>query len=213
MDYLRHLFDEYGLPLVFASVFTEQLGPPIPSGPLLIVAGALSVEGRFSGAAVALVAWLGCMLGKIVLFTLGARFGAKMMDPLCRVAMSPTTCVGKANRNFDRWGPALLLVAEFIPGVRTLAPALAGAEKIGTMRFLFFSAIGAALWTSLYIGLGLVFSKEVDRAIALLARSGKYALALVAIALATYLVVKWWRRRRSLKAPPAAAPGAASMKS
>ena len=162
MDYLRHLFDEYGLPLVFVSVFMEQLGPPLPSGPLMIVAGALSVEGRLSATSVALVAWLSCMLGKIALFAFGARFGAKTMDSLCRVAMSPTTCVGRANHNFDRWGPALLLVAEFIPGMRTLAPALAGAEKIGVMRFLFYSAIGAALWTALYVGLGLAFSAQVD---------------------------------------------------
>jgi len=69
MDTLGRLFEEYGLPLVFGAVFLEQMGPPIPSGPLLIVAGALAKDGRVSVLSVAGIAWVACMLGKIAHIT------------------------------------------------------------------------------------------------------------------------------------------------
>ena len=146
MDRLATLFAEYGLPFVFGAVFLEQLGPPIPSGPLLIVAGALAVEGQVSALLVAGVAWLACMLGKVALYVVGCRYGRQTLDTLCRWSMSPGSCIDKADDKFDRWGPQVLLLAEFIPGIRTLAPTLAGAKKLRPMTFLVYSALGSALW-------------------------------------------------------------------
>jgi membrane protein DedA with SNARE-associated domain len=101
---------------------------------------------------------------------------------------------------FERWGPGLLIVAELIPGVRTLAPTLAGADKLRPVVFLIYSALGAALWTGLYVSIGLVFHSQIREVLAFLERSGKIAIVLVAAAIAAYLIVKWWRRRRSVKA-------------
>jgi membrane protein DedA with SNARE-associated domain len=73
MDTLRILFEEYGLLLVFGAVLVEQVGPPFPSGPLLIVAGVLANEGRLSAWPVAAVAWGAGMLGKVALYVVGSR--------------------------------------------------------------------------------------------------------------------------------------------
>jgi len=200
MGNLAALFEEWGLPFVFGAVFLEQIGPPIPSGPLLIIAGALANDGRVSLLSVAGVAWVASMLGKVGLYVVGVNYGRQAMDTLCRLSVSPNSCVGKADRKFESWGPALLIVAEFIPGVRTLAPSLAGAEKLRPTPFLFYSALGAALWTTFYLGIGLVFRKQVDRGLALVQQSGKVALVLIAAAIAMYFVVRWWRRRTSVKA-------------
>jgi membrane protein DedA with SNARE-associated domain len=200
MDILGTLFEQYGLLLVFGSVLLEQLGPPLPSGPLLIVAGALANEGRVTALSIAGVAWVAGMLGKVALYVVGGRYGRQAMGVLCRLAVTPNSSVGKTDRHFERWGAALLIFAEFIPGVRTLAPSLAGAEKLSATPFLLYSALGAALWTALYLGIGLVFHKQIDRVLALIEQSGKVAILVVATALAVYFVVKWWRRRRSVKA-------------
>jgi membrane protein DedA with SNARE-associated domain len=197
---LSALFEKYGLLLVFGAVFVEQMGPPLPSGPLLIVAGALANEGRVSTAAIAGITWGSSMLGKVILYVVGGRYGRQAMSALCRVAVTPNTSIGKADRHFERWGAVLLIVAEFIPGVRTLAPSLAGAEKLSATSFLLYSALGAALWTAVYLGLGLVFSKEIDRVLDVVAQSGRAAIAAIAAAIAVYFAVKWWRRRRSIKA-------------
>jgi membrane protein DedA with SNARE-associated domain len=199
MDMLGTLFEQYGLLLVFGAVLLEQLGPPLPSGPLLIVAGALANEGRVTALSIAGVAWVAAMLGKVALYVVGGRYGRQAMGALCRLAVTPNSSIGKTDGHFERWGAALLILAEFIPGVRTLAPSLAGAEKLSVTPFLLYSALGAALWTALYLGIGLVFRKQIDRALGLVEQSGKVAIVVVAAAIAVYFVVKWWRRRRSVK--------------
>jgi len=122
------------------------------------------------------------------------------MHSLCPLAVTPNSSIGKADSHFERWGAPLLVVAEFIPGIRTLAPSLAGAEKVRTLPFLFYSALGATLWTALYVGIGLVFSRQIDQALAFIEQTGKVALGLTAAAVAAYFAVRWWRRRRSAKA-------------
>ena len=199
MDPLTSLFDAHGLLVVFVAVFLEQLGPPIPSGPLLIVAGALSAEGRVSAWSVAAAAWVACMIGKAALYVVGRQYGKKVMGVLCRAAMSPDSCMDKTSMQFERWGAALLILAEFIPGVRTLAPSLAGAEKLRPAAFLLYSALGAALWTALYLGIGLLFHEQIGRALAYVEMSGKAAVVVIAAAIAAYFLVKWWRRRSAVK--------------
>lgn len=200
MDLFGTLFEKYGLLLAFGAVLLEQLGPPLPSGPLLMVAGALATEGRVSAWSLAGVAWGASMLGKIALYVVGRRYGRQAMGALCRLAVTPNSKIDKTDKRFERWGAALLIFAEFIPGVRTLAPSLAGAEKLSPTSFLLYSAVGAALWTALYLGIGLVFSEQIDEVLVLVERSGKVAVAVIVVAIA-YFAVRWWRRRRSLKAP------------
>ena len=200
MEIFGTLFEQYGLLLVFGAVLLEQLGPPLPSGPLLIVAGALANEARVAALSIAGVAWLAGMLGKVALYVVGGRYGRQAMGALCRLAVTPNSSIGKTDRHFERWGAALLILAEFIPGVRTLAPSLAGAEKLSATPFLLYSALGAALWTALYLGIGLVFRQQIDRALALVEQSGKVAIVVIAAAFAVYIAVRWWRRRSSVKA-------------
>jgi membrane protein DedA with SNARE-associated domain len=177
----------------------EQIGPPLPSGPLLIVAGALANDGRASAWSIAGAAWVASMLGKIALYIVGGHYGRQAMDAVCMLAVAPNANIRKADMHFERWGGTLFIFAEFLPGVRTLAPSLAGAEKLAPIPFLLYSALGAALWTGLYLGVGLAFREQIDRGLVLVEQSGK--VAIVVIAIAAYFVARWWRRRRSVKVP------------
>ena len=107
---------KYGLPLVFVNVLLEQLGLPIPAVPTLIVAGALSVEKDVSAAAVLGVALVACLIADSVWYALGARHGFPILKTLCRVSLSPDSCVRQTTAAFERWGMPSLLVAKFIPG-------------------------------------------------------------------------------------------------
>jgi membrane protein DedA with SNARE-associated domain len=194
MESFVAMFERYGLVFVFGAVLLEQLGPPLPSGPLLMIAGALADQGHTSALSIAATAWSASMLGKAVLYVIGLRYGSLAMTTLCRLAVTADSTAGKADRRLERWGPVLLVLAEFIPGVRTLAPSLAGARRLSPTSFWLYSTLGAVLWTGFYLGVGLLFSRQIDRALALVEQSGKTAAVVIAVAL-VYIAIRWLKRR------------------
>ena len=191
---------KHGLPLVFVSVFLEQIGLPIPAVPILIVAGALTVEKDVSLAQVLLVAVIASVIADSIWYALGRRLGLRVLKTLCRVSLSPDSCVRQTETAFERWGMPSLLVAKFIPGFSTVAPPLAGATVRRPLSFLFYDAGGALAWAGAAVLLGRVFHTAIDRAIETLAGFGTNALFVVAAALALFIGLKWWQRRRFYRA-------------
>src|SRR6187549_2018437 len=83
----------YGIAVVFLNVFLEQIGAPIPAVPTLIVAGALSRNGQLSSTETIIAAVAGSLLADYIWFLLGRRYGYAVLRTLCRVSLSPDTCV------------------------------------------------------------------------------------------------------------------------
>src|SRR5262245_31194233 len=121
----------YGVPLVFLNVLAEQLGAPIPAVPALVVAGALTRTGQMSSTHLLLGAVLASLIADYVWYELGRRFGYRILRTLCRISLSPDSCVRDTEARFERWGLKSLLIAKFIPGFSTVAPPLAGAARQG----------------------------------------------------------------------------------
>jgi rhodanese-related sulfurtransferase len=90
------------------------------------------------------------------------------------------------------------MVAKFMPGVSLVTPPLAGALGLELRLFLFFDSIGALLWAASAVGLGYVFSEQIDLLLADLAVAGRVALEAALGVFAIFLIGKWWRRRRLL---------------
>jgi membrane protein DedA with SNARE-associated domain len=196
MGTLMKLVASYGLALVFVNVLAEQLGLPIPAVPTLVVAGALAVEGRLSPLLILGAAVLASIVADAVWFELGRRQGHRILKTLCRVSLSPDTCVSQTERHFERWGLASLLVAKFVPGFSTVAPPLAGAMRARFGAFLLYDAGGALLWAGSALAAGMLFHRAIDRVLEALASIGSWALVTLGAALALFIVFKWWRRRR-----------------
>src|SRR5258706_6211854 len=143
---LLSLIAEYGLALVFANVLLEQVGVPIPAVPALIMSGALAAEGKASVVGLFAVATAACLIGDGLWYIAGRRYGLGVLRVLCKVSLSPDSCVRQTESRFGKWGSTTLVFGKFIPGVSTVAPPLAGAMKVGWARFLFFNTIGILLW-------------------------------------------------------------------
>lgn len=189
----------YGLPLVFANVFLEQIGLPIPAVPTLIVAGALSVDKGVDAWNVLAVAVIASVLADSIWYALGRKLGLRVLKTLCRVSLSPDSCVRQTASAFERWGMPSLLVAKFIPGFSTVAPPLAGAIARRPAAFLFYDAGGALAWAGAAILIGRIFHRAIDRALEVLAGFGANALLVLGAALALFIAFKWWQRRRFLR--------------
>ncbi len=189
----------YGLPLIFGIVLLEQLGAPIPAIPVLIVAGALSMESHLSAWQVLVVSVVASLAADSLWYLLGRSQGHRILKTLCRISLSPDSCVRQTESVFERWGMPSLLVAKFIPGFSTVAPPMAGATRARWGEFLVYDGGGAILWAGSGIAGGMLFHRAIDRALAFLASIGSAAFGLLGAGLVGFIAFKWWQRRRFYK--------------
>lgn len=196
MDTLYHLIEQYGLILVFVNVLVEQLGAPVPAYPTLIITGALSATGRYSPALLLLLAVCAALIADYLWYLAGRRYGRKIMSRLCRISLSPDSCVRQTESIYLRWGARSLLLAKFIPGFASIASALSGTMGTRRISFVLWDAAGSALWAGLGIFLGSLFSSAVDDLLNVLAELGHYGMLMIAVALAAFVANRWWQRRR-----------------
>jgi membrane protein DedA with SNARE-associated domain/rhodanese-related sulfurtransferase len=199
MTYLFTLIEHYGLAAVFVNVFVEQLGAPIPAYPTLVITGALSARGNYSASTLLITAVVAALLADLFWYMAGKRYGSRVMSTLCRISLSPDSCVRQTESVYVRWGASSLLVAKFIPGFASIGSGLAGAMGTRFIVFLFFDSLGAALWAGTAIWLGSLFSTTVDDLLEVLESLGKWGLLLIGLALIAFVAHRWWQRNQFLK--------------
>ena len=157
MSFLLNLIEQYGLLFVFGNVLLEQMGAPIPAYPTLVITGALLERGDYSATMLLLVAVIAALIADFAWYMAGRRYGGRVMARLCKISLSPDSCVRQTEAMYLRYGPASLLVAKFIPGFASVASALAGAIGTRPAKFIIYDALGAALWSGSAIFLGSLF--------------------------------------------------------
>jgi membrane protein DedA with SNARE-associated domain/rhodanese-related sulfurtransferase len=198
--HIIELIAQYGLLLVFVNVLIEQAGVPLPAVPTMIVAGALASTERLPLAGVVAVAVLACLLADYAWYAAGRYFGGGVMRTLCRISLSPDSCVKQSELRFQRWRGGVLLLAKFVPGLSTVAPPLVGAMGLRAAPFVFFDGMGSLLWVGVAVSLGYVFSTQIDALLVTLANAGSVALMLIGSLLVLYIIMKWWQRHRLIRA-------------
>src|SRR5690348_14926312 len=80
----------------------------------------------------------GCLLGDSFWYVAGRRYGAGVMRLLCRISLSPDSCVQRSELRFQRWRGQVLLVAKFVPGLSTVGSSLVGAMRLRWPAFMLF---------------------------------------------------------------------------
>jgi len=187
---------KHGYSILFAAVFARQIGLPIPGPLFLLAAGALAASGKLSLVVVLGLAVVACILADWPWYEAGRRRGDEVLHFLHRLARDPDAHDRRAKRIFARYGPPLLVLAKFVVGLDAVAPPLAGTSRTSRLRFLTFDAVGASLYSAVYSGLGYVFSHDLDRLAAYVARAGRLLAGVVLAAVVIYGVQKLVLRYR-----------------
>lgn len=198
MPNLIELLQSYGIFIVFFIVLVEQSGLPIPAFPLLVVAGALSAGGEISGLACLAMAVLACLMADFFWFRAGRFYGTRILRLLCKISLSPDSCVSQTEDRFARFGPKSLIVSKFIPGFNIIASPMSGALGVSTGRFVAFSMSGSLLWAGTGLVLGATFHKSVDKVLDTMSTMGTTALLFLLSLLALFILYKYVERRRFL---------------
>lgn len=196
MDDLVRILQLYGLQIVFAGVLLDQGGLPFPSFSLVIVAAAVATNAGHPVWPIFAIAILATLLADLLWFAGGRRFGAAMLRMICRVSLSPDSCVGTTRRAYTRWGAPSLIFAKYVPGLAAVATTLAGEAAIPIARFCLYDGIGAALWAGGAVALGVIFHEAIEVVLDQLEVLGDSALVLLAVAVVVFVAVKWWQRWR-----------------
>jgi membrane protein DedA with SNARE-associated domain len=184
---------------LIAAVFVEQVGAPLPAAPWLFAAGALVGAGKMNGMVALGAAAFGSLLADTVWFYLGRYYGSRLLGLLCRISLTPDSCVRRTQNVFTRYGMRGVVAAKFIPGLSTLAPPLAGSSGVGAPRFLLFDGMGSLLYVGCFLLVGVLFSRQLEQIMAALASLGSNALGLVVGLAALYIAYKYFQRHRLLR--------------
>ena len=193
-------------------MLVQQLGAPIPATPLLLLAGAQAAEDPTHAVYALALAILASTLGSLPWFWAGRRYGYRVLKFMCRISLSPDSCVRQTEAFFERYGVGALVVAKFVPGLARVGPPLAGTFRFGLASFLLYYGAGNALWAGFGLVLGLAFHTEIEWLMDRLAAFGGPALLMVAGILALYVAYRLLVRRQFLKSLRASRIGVAELK-
>lgn len=190
---------------VFCATFLERLIPVLPSHVLMLGIGIAAQRLGASLPATVLVSLLGSLLGSGLYFIAGRRLGTGGRAAWARrCAQWPGLSSRRLRRglvSFRRNAASMSLVSQLAPGLRLVAPAMAGAIGIPALTFFPFAALGMAIWNLFFVTTGHASAQQnpdVDAARIALVVIGVF-LGLQAAAGAAWWA--WRRRRRSRMVP------------
>lgn len=198
----HEMIARYGTLAVFLNVLGSSLGLPLPAIPTLITVGAgialvthVASSTLLHFSTILGAAMIGGLLGDLVWFQGGKRYGKRTLHTVCKLSQSREACVRTTEQFFGRWGVRVLVVARFVPGLSLVAVPLCGAMAVRLRSFVLYDCAGIALWASIGLAIGTLFASQIDVIFALVARLGWRALIVIGIAPVLYALYRYCRRQ------------------
>ncbi len=151
----------HGSAVVLAASLVESLGAPVPAFPLLLLAGSLAAEYRFSAVPLVLASAAGFWMGDLAWYAFGRIQGRRVLGLLCRLSLNPDACVGRAERRFRRRPAMTVAAAKFIPGLSLMVAPLAGILRMPPVQFAAIDGAAAIAWSAAAVMSGVVYGRRV----------------------------------------------------
>jgi membrane-associated protein len=161
---LINLIKGVGLFGVFFIVFAESglfFGFFLPGDSLLFTAGVLASQGVYNIWALIGICFLGAVLGDNVGYTFGKKVGPKIFSKEDSLLFKKSHLL-KAKKFYEKYGSKTIILARFVPIVRTFAPIVAGAGEMQYKTFVLNNLVGGAIWTFSMPLAGYVLGRSID---------------------------------------------------
>lgn len=154
------VFGGWSYAILFLIVFVETgvvIFPFLPGDSLLFAAGAFSAVGAFNIWLLVIILFLAAVIGDTVNYQIGKKVG---------MAIPPNSWFGRvineerlkiAEAFFNKHGGKTIVIARFMPFIRTFVPFVAGASRMNYRYFLLYNVTGAAIWVGICTTLGYLF--------------------------------------------------------
>jgi membrane-associated protein len=195
-QHLAIMASQYGnwiYAILFLIVFCETglvVTPFLPGDSLLFVAGTLAAIGTMDIHALFLLLTIAAILGDTVNYAAGHYFGEKVFHVDARILKREY--LDRTHQFFERHGGKTIVIARFVPIIRTFAPFVAGAGSMSYRHFLIYNVTGGIAWTAAFLYGGYFFGN-------LPFVKQNFTLVILAIIVLSILpgVVEYWRQRRA----------------
>ncbi|MDD4409787.1 MAG: VTT domain-containing protein [Candidatus Pacebacteria bacterium] len=152
-----------GLTLVIFSETGILLGFFLPGDSLLFTAGFLASTGLLELKTVIIISLVAAVLGDSLGYHLGKKYGSKIFNKTDSFFLDKKY-IEKTERYFNKYGGETIIIARFMPIIRTIAPVMAGIGKVPYRKFLSYNIVGGILWTVLLPVMGYYFGKIIPDA-------------------------------------------------
>lgn len=185
IDYMLNLFGVYVYFGLWFVVFAETglaVGFFFPGDSLLVVSGLFAAAGKLNITLVLLAFFLGSVIGDSTGYWTGRMMGKTLFNRESSWVFKPSR-VEKAHAFFEKYGVKTVILARFVPIVRTFAPLVVGAAEMPYARFLPFSIVGGLLWINSMVLAGYFLGGVIERALGIKLEDHIEKVVIVVVAL------------------------------
>ena len=164
MPSIAHLVHDYGLVVVGGVIGLESIGLPFPGESVLILASIFAgTKHDLNIVSVVLTAATSAIVGQMVGYVIGREFGYYLLlryGPYLRITQSR---IKLGEYLFLRHGGKIVIIARFVPVLRSLAGILAGANRMPWRQFMLANVAGAVIWASFFGFAAYMLGRQVER--------------------------------------------------
>jgi membrane-associated protein len=185
IDYMLALLGGYVYFGLFFVIFAETglaVGFFLPGDSLLVVSGLFAAAGKLNVSLVMLAFFLGSVIGDSTGYWTGRFMGKTLFNRESSRIFKPSR-VKKAHDFFEKYGPKTVILARFVPIVRTFAPLVIGATEMPYAKFLTYSVLGGLLWICSMVLAGYFLGGVVERAMGIKLEDHIEKVVIVVVAL------------------------------
>jgi membrane-associated protein len=158
---LASTYGAWAYGIIFLIVFCETglvVTPFLPGDSLLFAAGALATQGAFNVHVLAALLLVAAILGDATNYAVGRRMGPAVFERKNSRIFRPEY-LARTQQYFEKYGAKTIVIARFVPIVRTFAPFLAGVGTMPYSKFAFYNITGAISWVGLFLYAGYIFGE------------------------------------------------------
>jgi membrane protein DedA with SNARE-associated domain len=194
--------DRYGYWAIAGLLLLENIGVPVVPGEFALIAGAIYAgTGRLNVFGVGVLGIAACFVGAEIGYAIGRFGGRALVLRYGRYVLVREHHLARAEQVIGRYGGAVVVLARFIVGLRELNGIIAGISGMPARRFLIFNAIGAVVWTAVWVSAGYLAGDHIGAIYRDVQRYSLIALIALAVAAAVFVVRAVFRRRRRPPGP------------
>jgi len=182
------LVTHHGYATTMVMMFLAACGLPLPLSVVLLAAGANAHGGSLNLGLLILYASVASLLGDTLMYFGGRYTGWWLLAGICRISLNPEDCIFGSAKSFYERGPKSLMIAKFVPGLSTVAAALAGSLNMRVTRFLRLDLCGVLLYVTAWTSVGFVFSKLLRTIIGYVEQLGHLTAELLLFVVVLYVI-------------------------